>query len=267
VKLCVGWQDNADKAYAEALAEALALPCIESPDLALTEPWEQVLLFDAQGLALCATGPKRPGPVRADFISGAVAHRRQFGGGTGQLIARACGIKSGIRPRIVDATAGLGRDAFVLATLGCEVHMLERSPVVHALLATGLDQARREPELAETLQRMTLEQADGRQWLQQCSDAQKPDLVYLDPMFPHTDKKAQVKKEMLAFRELVGQDTDDAELLEAALQAARCRVVVKRARKAPAIAGHKPSYSLEGKSSRYDIYALKALSATEPTAQ
>jgi len=262
MKLAVGWQDEACRAGAETLAFELGLPCVASPDLASVEHWQQVLLLDSQGLALCATGPKRPGPVRADFVSGAVAHRRQFGGGTGQLIARACGIKSGIRPTIVDATAGLGRDAFVLATLGCQVHMLERSPVVHALLAAGLEQALGVPELAETLQRMTLERADGRIWLQNCPEQRQPDLVYLDPMFPHTDKKAQVKKEMLAFRELVGQDADDAELLDAAIRAARCRVVVKRARKAPAIAGHKPSHSLEGKSSRYDIYALKALSGS-----
>jgi 16S rRNA (guanine1516-N2)-methyltransferase len=263
VTLAVGWEEVGNREKAERLAHELGVACVEAPDLAQAEPWSQILLFDQQGLALCATGPRRPGPVRADFVSGAVAHRRQFGGGTGQLIAKACGIKSGIRPRIVDATAGLGRDAFVLATLGCQVHMLERSPLVHALLSEGLQQAAADPELAETLQRMTLERADGRQWLQQCVESQQPDLVYLDPMFPHTDKKAQVKKEMLAFRELVGQDLDDAELLAAALQAARCRVVVKRARKAPAIAGCKPSYSLEGKSSRYDIYALKALGSTD----
>ena len=259
--LAVGWQDEACRERAESLAHSLALPCVASPDLDAAEPWSQILLVERQGLALCATGRKRPGPVRADFLSGAVAHRRQFGGGTGQLIARACGIRSGIRPTVVDATAGLGRDAFVLATLGCRVHMLERSPVVHALLADGLEQAQAEggAELLEILQRMTLEQADGRLWLQQCTQQQRPDVVYLDPMFPHMDKKAQVKKEMLAFRQLVGQDRDDAELLAAALGAARCRVVVKRARKAPAVEGPRASYSLEGKSSRYDIYALKAL--------
>jgi len=259
--LAVGWQDESCRVRAEAMAQSLALPCVAAPDLDASEPWSQILLVDPEGVALCATGRKRPGPVRADFLSGAVAHRRQYGGGAGQLIAKACGIRSGIRPTVVDATAGLGRDAFVLATLGCRVHMLERSPVVHALLAAGLEQARAQagPELTEILQRMTLEQADGRQWLQRCTEQQRPDLVYLDPMFPHTDKKAQVKKEMLAFRQLVGQDSDDAELLAAALAAARCRVVVKRARKAPAVDGPKASYALEGKSSRYDVYALKAL--------
>ena len=48
-------------------------------------------------------------------------------------------------------------------------------------------------------------------------------------------------------------------LLAAALALAANRVVVKRPRKAPAIAGNKPAYALEGQSSRFDIYAKKAL--------
>ncbi len=259
MSIAVGWQQPGDEARACMLAQRLQLPLVAQPDLSQTEPWDQVLLVSDGDVSLCATGRQRPGPVRADFTGGAVAHRRQFGGGTGQLIAKACGIKGGIRPRILDATAGLGRDAFVLATLGCRVHMLERSPVVHALLEAGLEQAQSDGELGDILERMTLELADGRQWLEQCSAERAPDLVYLDPMFPHTDKKALVKKEMLAFRELVGYDSDDRELLAAALKIARYRVVVKRARKAPAIEGPAPTYTVDGKSSRYDIYALKAL--------
>jgi len=259
VTLAVGWVNAEDEARAAALAQQLQLPLVAQPDLNQAEPWSQVLLVSGGEVSLCATGRKRPGPVKADFTGGAVAHRRQFGGGTGQLIAKACGIKAGIRPSILDATAGLGRDAFVLASLGCRVHMLERSPVVHALLAAGLEQAHGDAELDEILQRMSLEQADGRRWLEQCPADQAPDLVYLDPMFPHTDKKALVKKEMLAFRELVGYDSDDRELLAAALKVARYRVVVKRARKAPTIEGPAPTYTVDGKSSRYDIYALKAL--------
>lgn len=259
MSLAVGWQTEAERARAEQLAERLQIPLVVRPDLSCSDTWQQILLVTEDGVSLCATGRKRPGPVRADFAGGAVAHRRHFGGGTGQLIAKACGIKAGIRPSILDATAGLGRDAFVLATLGCRVHMLERSPVVHALLESGMWRAEQVPELREILARMTLEAADGRRWLEQCPADDAPDLVYLDPMFPHTDKKAQVKKEMLAFRELVGYDSDDRELLAAALAVARYRVVVKRARKAPAIEGPAPTYTVDGKSSRYDIYALKAL--------
>ena len=88
-----------------------------------------------------------------------------------------------------------------------------------------------------------------------------PQVIYLDPMFPHRDKSAQVKKEMRLFRPLAGDDDDAPALLDAALALATHRVVVKRPRKAPAIAGKPPSYTLEGKSSRFDIYTIKSLKA------
>ncbi len=40
-----------------------------------------------------------------------MAHRRKFGGGRGEAVAKAVGIKGDYLPDVVDATAGLGRDA------------------------------------------------------------------------------------------------------------------------------------------------------------
>ncbi len=257
MSLAVGWAQPEDQAQAEALAQRLALPLVAQPDLDQVEPWLHILLLNEGQLGLCVTGRKRPGPVRADFVSGAVAHRRQFGGGTGQLIAKACGIKKGVRPSVLDATAGLGRDAFVVATLGCSVRMIERSPVVHALLENGLEEAANVEDLAEIIGRMELLKGDASQLMSTLTPV--PDVIYLDPMYPHTDKKAQVKKEMLAFRTLVGEDADDSQLLKAALAMEPCRVVVKRPRKAPAIEGPEPNHQVIGKSSRYDIYTFRAL--------
>lgn len=256
LNLACTWFDEAFERPAQALALKLNVPasgheCLDTSDYAC------LLIVDQTGIQLQVTGKKRPGPVRVDFVSGAVAHRRQFGGGTGQLIAKACGLNKGVRPLVVDATAGLGRDAFVLATLGCSVILLERSALVFELLNDGVEQARRVSEIAEIVERMTCKEVDSIEWLNSLSSEDKPDVVYLDPMFPHTEKSAQVKKEMLLFRSLVGQDNDAAALLEAALKAARYRVVVKRPRKAPCVEGTPPTYQLEGKSCRYDIYALK----------
>lgn len=224
----------------------------------LAEP-EFALLFEATGLSLMATGPKAPGAVRADFVSGAVNHRRQFGGGKGQMIAKAVGVQARVKPLVLDATAGLGRDAFVLATLGCQVRLFERSPAVFALLADGLDRARQaqDPAVVAIVARMQLLEVDSR--LSMASAEHSVDVVYLDPMFPQRQKSAEVKKEMKAFHSLVGADADADELLASALVAARYRVVVKRPRKAPDLANRAPSYRLEGKTSRYDIYTLKKL--------
>ena len=212
----------------------------------------------AQGLQLVQRGPEAPGPVRVDFVEGAAAHRRKFGGGAGQMIAKAVGVGPGVRPRILDATAGLGRDAFVLATLGCAVTLVERQPLIAALLEDGLARAARDPEAGGIAALMTLVQADSTAYLQR-GEGEAPEVIYLDPMFPHRDKSALVKKEMRLFRPLVGDDLDAPALLAAALARASHRVVVKRPRKAPAIEGVKPGYVLEGKSSRYDIYPKKSL--------
>lgn len=217
------------------------------------------------GLQLAELGPKAPGPVRVDFVEGAVAHRRLFGGGSGQMIAKAVGIQQGVRPVVLDATAGLGRDAFVLASLGCNVSMIERQPLIAALLEDGLARAERDADVALITRRMKLLIGNA---ISLMSDWQgeRPQVIYLDPMFPHRDKSALVKKEMRVFRPLVGDDMDAPALLEAALKLATHRVVVKRPRKAPIVEGAKPGYALDGKSSRYDIYPLKKLqpaSATE----
>ena len=195
------------------------------------------------------------GPVFVDFVEGAVAHRRKFGGGRGQSIAKAVGLKSGANPTVVDATAGLGRDAFVLASLGCQVTMLERHPVVAALLADGLQRAQQDAEIGEWMRdRMLLRAGSALKNLQQLGFT--PDVVYLDPMFPHRQKSALVKKEMRVFQALVGPELDADALLPAALAVAGKRGVVKRPDYAGYLNDKTPSMSIETKSNRFDVYVV-----------
>lgn len=245
-----------------ALAPALAAQAAElSAALALQLPDADNPLFELQltpdGLQLQELDSKT-GPVRVDFVGGALAHRRQFGGGSGQMIAKAVGIQGAIRPRILDATAGLGRDAFVLACLGCRVDMLERHPVVAALLQDGLRRALQDADTAAIISNMQLHQGNAIELMQNWQGEQ-PQVIYLDPMFPQRSKSAEVKKEMRLFQPLVGGDEDAPLLLDAALQLASHRVVVKRPRIAPALEGPTPGHVLQGKSSRFDIYPLKSL--------
>jgi 16S rRNA (guanine1516-N2)-methyltransferase len=242
-----------DPLYAEAasvLAQQLGLPLAGNTEFALQ--------LGSNGLQFVELGDNAPGPVRVDFVEGAVAHRRLFGGGSGQMIAKAVGIQAGVRPRVLDATAGLGRDAFVLAELGCVVTLIERQPLIAALLADGLQRAQADAEVAAIVARMNLLGGNAIDLMKAWHD-EAPQVIYLDPMFPHRDKTALVKKEMRLFRPLVGADDDAPDLLAAALALATHRVVVKRPRKAPAVAGEKPGYVLEGKSSRFDIYPKKSL--------
>ena len=251
------------------LAECFNIPCIDGSGLSpkqlkclgtfLTAELRQsisfVFLLDAGGLWLHHVG--EPGlSVQADFHGPAVTYRRREGGGRQQMIARAMGLKNEIFPRVLDCTAGLGRDAFVLASLGCRVCMCERVPAVRALLEDGLERARaqNDPELGNILDRMSQIGSDALEYLK--SDLDRPDVVYLDPMFPRRSKRALVKKEMRIFQSLVGVDSDADHLLGAALEVALKRVVVKRPRLAPALDGRKPSLVLKGQRNRYDIYFI-----------
>lgn len=222
----------------------------------LPEDEDFYLCLDIDGLSLKQGNQPRTS-VRVDFTAGTNAHRLKFGGGLGQDIAKAIGVTGAYKPSVVDATAGLGRDSFVLASLGCTVLAQERHPVVAALLADGLERAKQDPETYLITQRIQFKFGASQEFLTPISDpALQPDVVYLDPMFAHEGKQqAQVKKEMQAFRKLIGQDTDADELLAKALAHARCRVVVKRARKAEPMANKKPSFSLIGKANRFDVYA------------
>jgi 16S rRNA (guanine1516-N2)-methyltransferase len=211
-------------------------------------------------LQLVETAEDAPGPVYVDFLGGAVAHRYQFGGGRGQTIARAVGLKGGNNPSVVDATAGLGRDAFVLASLGCEVTMVERSAVVAALLADGLQRAMADAELGSWIgQRLRLVQADAISWMEQLDEGDFPDVVYLDPMFPHKQKSALVKKEMRLFQKLLGVDDGAGALLAAALRIATKRVVVKRPDYAPFLTERMPTMQIKGKKHRFDVYVKAAM--------
>jgi 16S rRNA (guanine1516-N2)-methyltransferase len=205
------------------------------------------------------TGKGAPGPVRAEFVTGKAGYRREHGGGTGQLIAKAVGLQKTRKPlHVLDATAGLGQDAFVLASLGCQVTLFERSPIIHALLSDGLARAALNEQSAPLAARMVLQPGNTIEWLAKAQQG-CADVIYLDPMFPHREKSALVKKEMQVFRTVVGDDDDSPELLAAALAVATYRVVVKRPRKAEPVRGPEPTTRIEGKSSRYDIYSIKAL--------
>ncbi|WP_280568593.1 class I SAM-dependent methyltransferase [Chromohalobacter sp. 296-RDG] len=240
-----------------ALAARLGLPWQPEADADTA----LYLVMSDEGLALSGDTRRYGAPIRVDFAAGKVAHRRRFGGGRGQLIAKACGLAHGVTPSIVDATAGLGRDAFVLASLGAQVLLIERVAAIYALLEDGVRRAQADDEAAEIVARMRVANGDAARELAPlvAHHDVAPQVVHLDPMFPHRDKSALVKKEMRVFRELAGGDDDAPRLLEAALQVATHRVVVKRPRRALPLEGPAPDHVLEGKTSRYDLYVHRSL--------
>jgi 16S rRNA (guanine1516-N2)-methyltransferase len=192
--------------------------------------------------------------LRVDFVTGAVAHRLKFGGGRGQDIAKAMGLRAGKTPSIVDATAGLGRDSFLLASLGAQVTLIERSATMHALLADGMERALLEGgQFRDIINRMTLLKGDAKDLIPELA----AEAILIDPMHPPRNKSALVKRELRQVRDIVGTDEDAADLVKVALKHARNRVVLKWPSKADPIAGlQKCSHQISGKTTRYDVFMV-----------
>ena len=199
-----------------------------------------------------AAEPRGPKGLRLDFAGGAVGYRFRRGGERGHPLVKAAGLKKDRFPVIIDATAGLGRDAFLLASAGANVTMLERSAEVHELLKNALARAAAEsPELAEVTSRMTLIHGDARHLL----PALAPDVVIVDPMHPPRRNTALVKEEMRLLSGIVGADEDSDELMRIALASARERVILKWPLRAAALlAAPKPSHQFAGKTVRYEVF-------------
>jgi 16S rRNA (guanine1516-N2)-methyltransferase len=229
---------------AEQLASQLALT-LQPADAKLNQLW-----LSEQGLAL--NMPALGKPFCIDFSSGKYDHRRKFGGGRGQPLAKAVGLKQGQNPSVIDATAGFARDAFVLASLGCTVTMLEQNAIMAALLADALSRATQNADIADIAARMQIHHSNAIAFLTENSIT--ADVVYMDPMYPTREKSALVKKDMQLLHQLAGADTEGAELLAIARQKAGKRVVVKRPKGAEFVGEQKPSVSIQSKNTRFDIY-------------
>lgn len=253
--------DDGDYRAARELAHTLSLPVLESGvSPADCTQYDALLLIDRDSLSLQQTGSAAPGPVVVDFGSSAMRHRR--GAGHNELLGRAVGVGKKPALQVLDATAGLGRDSFILADLGCTVSMAEREPVVAALLRSGILRAQRANDtwLRQAMARMSLSQADAREF--EPAMLAGIDVIYLDPMFPGRLKSAAVKKEMALFQLLLHGTAavDDADaLLLWAMQQPVARVVVKRPPKAACLAGRVPSHNIGGKAVRYDVYVQHKL--------
>ncbi|MBL9141489.1 MAG: class I SAM-dependent methyltransferase, partial [Phycisphaerae bacterium] len=137
---------------------------------------------------------------------------------------------------VVDATAGLCADAYMLALLGCSVTAIERSPMLAALAFDGLSRAATDPRVdAPALARLRMLEGDARDLLRTLP---APDAVFMDPMFPERKKASALpRKEIRLVRAAVGDDPDAAELFAVAMQVALRRVLVKRSDDSPALAG------------------------------
>ena len=235
---------------ATELARTLDLPLVHDG----AEAYPLLLVVTDERLELLQVD-STDGPVHCEFMGGAFGYRRAQPLRR-ELLTKAVGFK-GKALNVIDMTAGLGRDAAVLALLGCHVTAIERDPIVFALLEDGLRRAR-DANAADTLaERITLVRADACDYLDALPAEALPEVIYLDPMFPERTRSALVKKEMRLLSRLLGGEDDANRLLDAALRTGCHRVVVKRPLHVPHIAAplvRQPPLQFRGRSARFDVY-------------
>lgn len=222
-----------------------------------------VLVCDEDGLHLELHDGNRHIRLAIDFLHGVLQHRAKINLARAEMLVRGCGVpKDGSPWRVVDATAGLGRDAFLLATCGADVTLVERHPVLALLLEEALYELA--ADIPDVAGRLHLVQQDSVAYLQSLAGDARPQVVYCDPMFPPRTKSAAVSGDMQVLHALIGETPDANALFGAALRAATRRVVVKRPLRAeplvaPGLEKIHPSYALEGRASRFDVYLIETL--------
>ena len=190
--------------------------------------------------------------LKCSFIEGPILHRLKYGKGRGQNLAKAVGFKFNKNRTIIDATAGLGYDAFILASLGANVTLIERSEKIYDLLKAAISEAKLYGgEISKIVNRMNLLFGDSKDILPKIA----PEVILIDTMYKERKKSALVKNDMRLVREVVGSDSDHVELINVALNNASKRVVIKQPRYAEALDNIKGcSHQILGKTIRYDVY-------------
>lgn len=192
----------------------------------------------------------------SDFANPSLIHRIKYGGGGRQAIAKAIHSKNKKNLNIIDATAGLGTDTLVLASLNCQVYAIERNIKIADLLKKRLLAAKHHVFLASFIKNITIITGDSRSIIPKIIQHNQfiPDVIYLDPMFPTKKKTAAPNKQIQLLQSIIHEEPCEEELLTICLNYNRSRIVVKRPRISAYLKNIKPNFSLIGKANRFDIY-------------
>ena len=225
------------------LAGRLGISVADDKDKVTTELY---LLINDDGLSL-SDGKNT---MRGDFSQ--KLSRLKPNNLNGELLVKASKI-NGVKEELtlIDATAGMGEDALILAASGFNVKLYEYNPIIRELLKDTMDRAKQNPDLEAIVNRMELCGADSIEAMENLS--YKADVILLDPMFPARQKSALVKKKFQLLQHLEQPCSNEEDLLSAAISVHPRKIVIKRMAKGPYLAGRKPDYSLQGKAIRYDI--------------
>lgn len=240
-EIVVCFEKGGQKDMAEVFARRIGAEISEKPGQKLT------ILFHAKGVSLTGYGLSYQG----DFEN--MLHRVTNGRLQHEMLVRAAKSDKPGR-KAIDATAGMGEDAFLLAAQGYEVTLFEQNPVIAVLLKDALRRAKKHPVLKDIASRMNLVQDNSVEGMSKLLDP--VDVIYLDPMFPARQKSSLINKKLQLIQKLEPPCSEETDLFDAAISASPSKIIVKRPLKSEFLAGRKPSYTLNGKAIRYDCYTL-----------
>ena len=240
-EIVVCFEKGGQKDMAEAFARRIGAEISEKPGPKLT------ILFHAKGVSLTGYGLSYQG----DFEN--MLHRVTNGRLQHEMLVRAAKSDKPGR-KAIDATAGMGEDAFLLAAQGYEVTLFEQNPVIAVLLKDALRRAKKHPVLKDIASRMNLVQDNSVEGMSKLLDP--VDVIYLDPMFPARQKSSLINKKLQLIQKLEPPCSEETDLFDAAISASPSKIIVKRPLKSEFLAGRRPSYTLNGKAIRYDCYTL-----------
>lgn len=241
-------KNDTDSSRVRSAEELLGLSAVYDPAVIASETF--YLQMDADGLSLV----ENDHVLREDFTK--MLSRLVPNNLNGELLVKAARLKGVQGPlTAIDATAGLGEDAFLLAAAGFLVQLYERNPIIAALLSDALRRGAEHPDLAPVIGRMQLHAEDSITALTRLTTP--PDIVLLDPMFPKRQKSGLIKKKFQLLQQLEQPCSEEEMLFRAAMECKPRRIIIKRPLKGAYLAGVKPSYTIRGKSIRYDCIAVK----------
>ncbi len=247
--LAVVYDGEAEFERSSVLARRLAVPLLPLDEARLPEAGDFFLVYRNGCLKLLDRQLLKKGGLTVE-IDPRPGEQHSWPAPKSGALAQAIGKKTA---SVVDATTGWGQDSLALFRMGYRVTCIERSPVMAELMQDGLQRlALKEWVLRRSLTVPALIVGDAIELLQRLPE--RPDCVYLDPMFPPKRKKsALAKKAMAVLRDILGDDLDRDALFRAAYAVAGKRVVVKSPDYAEPLGGP-PEQSWQGKLLRYDVY-------------
>lgn len=221
-----------------------------------------------QGRVLQSSLPAMGGNFFLDYAHGPLGYRLQAKRVMHEPLAKV--ISRGAF--VFDATGGIAKDAIMMALLGCKVWTCEAHPLIASLVQDGLERVRH-----LTAYSLLFEQESFNFFavdaLTKLSEfyakplEQRPDIIYLDPMFPAKVKSSSAKKTMQWLQHIHAHTShmypdysvaEPHELLSMGLKLAQKRVVVKRPLHAgPLTLAPEVSFSRRFQSARFDVYVPK----------